>query len=151
MLCTTCISANALMTLCYVPRASVSACVILSQLSRAVCDCCWRQQGGNVGAVLAPGVVILAVMVRTQFAPWLALGGAGVLAAAAAMGLPETLGMPASDTIQVASTSTQPLPAPACGRAYEHPAHACCTGGETCTGGPPRVTSVFLSGCSCCD
>ena len=51
--------------------------------------------------MLAPGAVILAVTVRAQFVPWLPLGGAGLLAAAAALALPETLGMPTSDTIQV--------------------------------------------------
>lgn len=58
-------------------------------------------QAGNVGALLAPGLVILAVTVRAQFVPWLPLGGVGLLAAAAAMALPETLGMPVAHTIQV--------------------------------------------------
>lgn len=55
---------------------------------------------GNMGTVLAPGIVILATLVHAQFVPWLPLGGAGLVAAAAAMALPETLGLPISDTIQ---------------------------------------------------
>lgn len=54
-----------------------------------------------MGTVLAPGIVILATLVHAQFVPWLPLGGAGLVAAAAAMALPETLGLPISDTIQV--------------------------------------------------
>lgn len=58
-------------------------------------------QAGNVGAVLAPGVAVLAVTLRAQFVPWVPLAAAGLLAAAAALALPETLGTVMSDTIQV--------------------------------------------------
>lgn len=58
-------------------------------------------QAGNVGAVLAPGVAVLAVTVHTHFVPWIPLAAAGFVAAAAALALPETLGMPHADTIQV--------------------------------------------------
>lgn len=58
-------------------------------------------QAGNVGAVLAPGVAVLAVTVHAQFVPWIPLAAASFVAAAAALALPESLGMPHADTIQV--------------------------------------------------
>ena len=58
-------------------------------------------QAGNVGALLAPGVAVLAVTVRLQFVPWIPLAATGFVAAAAAVALPETLGMPHADTFQV--------------------------------------------------
>ncbi|KAK9811048.1 hypothetical protein WJX73_009273 [Symbiochloris irregularis] len=55
---------------------------------------------GNVGAVLAPGVAVLAVTVHAQFVPWIPLAAASFVAAAAALALPESLGMPHADAIQ---------------------------------------------------
>jgi len=83
-------------------------------------------QASRIGSIVAPTAVLLGTLLRSDAAPFLALGGVALLGVAATLALPETRGMPQAETLAE-------LPASGCG---------CAAGGDGAAAAGPAAAAA---------